>query len=536
MVADFVLLNGKVVTVDPKESIAEAVAVKFGKILAVGTTEEVKRFIGADTKVVDLNGRTVVPGLIDTHCHMTASGLNIVRGIIDCSLEAGIRSIADIQARITERAKTTPKGEWIDAAKYDETKLFEKRHPNRWDLDEAAPDHPVFISTVGGHFGVVNSKAFEMAGVTKDTPDPVAGRFEKDPETGEPTSGVHERARGLVRPVRSEPTHEELQQAVKQMSKNYVAAGLTCVHDSGVSPAYLKVYQKVLADGELPLRIRADIAAQYLSNMVKMGLLPQYGNEWIQVNGTKTNLDGAISARTAWVSEPYLHRPNYYGEAAITREELHELVMNMHTAGLRIIVHANGDKAIEMFLDVMEEALKEYPREDHRNRIEHCTVLTPTLLRRVKELGILPTIFGAYAYYHGDKILPAFGAERLNRMFAARSFLDAGIKVGAHSDHSASPYPPLLGIHGLVNRKSVSGQPVGPRQKISVMEALKLYTLNGAYHSFEEDKLGSIEPGKLADMVVLGEDILTVPTEAIKDIPIDMTIVDGKTVYERKLT
>jgi hypothetical protein len=533
MYADLILKNGKIVTIDEKETIAEAVAVKFDKILAVGTTKEVKGLIGADTKVVDLKGRTVVPGLIDTHCHMTNSGLSLIKGEIDCSYEEGIRSIADIQALIAEKVKTTPKGEWIIARQFDETKLIEKRNPNKWDLDKVAPDHPVSLTPVGGHFTVFNSNAFAITKASKDTPDPVAGRFERDPVTGELTGGAHERAAKMIRPVRGAPTHEEILQAVILMGKNYVAAGLTVAHDSGVPSTYLKAYQEALANGELPIRIRADIAVQHLPEMVNMGILPQYGNDWIQINGTKTNLDGAISARSAWVSEPYFHKPNYYGEPAITREELRDIVMKMHKANLRMIVHANGDVAIELFCDVLEEALNEYPRENHRNRIEHCTVMTPTLLKRVKKLGILPTIFGAYAYYHGDKILPAFGAERLDRMFCARDFLDAGIKVGAHSDHSCSPYPPLLGIHGLVNRKSVTGQDVGAKQKVSVMEALKLYTINGAYHSFEEDVLGSIEVGKLADMVVLNEDILSVPTETIKDIPIDMTIIGGKIAYER---
>jgi hypothetical protein len=187
-----------------------------------------------------------------------------------------------------------------------------------------------------------------------------------------------------------------------------------------------------------------------------------------------------------------------------------------------------------MTLDVLEEAQEKWPRKDPRNKIIHCTVVTKEIIARMKRLGILPTIFGPYAYYHGDKIMPAFGAERLERMFAARSFLDAEIKVSAHSDHTASPYPPLMGIHALVNRRTAKGLPIGVSQKISVMEALKLYTINAAYQSFEEDVLGSIEPGKLADVTVLGKDILTVPPETIMDIPIDMTIVGGKIVYQRK--
>jgi predicted amidohydrolase YtcJ len=269
-----------------------------------------------------------------------------------------------------------------------------------------------------------------------------------------------------------------------------------------------------------------------MPHLASLGITQGFGNDMLKIGGIKIVADGAISARTAAVAEPYLHRADYYGELAITRDELHRVIMEGYPQGYRFCVHTNGERAINMFLDIIEEAQEKYPRQDARDRAIHCTVVTPEIIARIKRLGILPTIFGPYPYYHGDKILPAFGAERLERMFAASSFLDAGIKVAAHSDHSASPYPPLMGIHALVNRQTTSGQPIGTSQKISVMEALKLYTINAAYHTFEEDTLGSIEPGKFADMVVLGKDILTVPTDTIIDIPVDMTIVGGKNVYQ----
>jgi predicted amidohydrolase YtcJ len=218
---------------------------------------------------------------------------------------------------------------------------------------------------------------------------------------------------------------------------------------------------------------------------------------------------------------------------ATTREEMRETILKAYRSGYRISAHANGDRAIEMFLDIVEEAQERYPRDDPRNRDIHCTVVNPSIIKRIKELGVLPTIFGAYPYYHGDKILPAFGAERLERMFTARSFIDAGIKVSAHSDHSASPFPPLMGIHSLVNRKTAKGTPIGTSQKITVTEAIRLYTINAAYQSYDEDVMGSIEVGKYADFVVLGKDILTTPPEKIKDIPVDMTVVGGRIVYHR---
>ncbi|MFC2005428.1 amidohydrolase [Chloroflexota bacterium] len=439
--------------------------------------------------------------------------------------------------RLLNKRKKKPKGEWINAAKEDESKLIEKRHPNKWDLDKVAPDHPVMVTTVGGHFSIVNSKAFEMTGVTKDTPDPPGGRFEKEPTTGELTGWIHERAVTVLQPTRygRDPTLEEAIEAIRWMAEQYVASGLTYAYDGAVrQEVIIRAYQELLKRDELPLRIRLEVWYELMTHLASLGIIQGFGNDMLKIGGIKIVADGAISARTAAVAEPYLHRPDYYGELAITQEELYRIIMEGYPKRYRFCVHANGERAINMFLDTIEEAQEKHPRKDPRDRVIHCTVVTPEIIVRIKKLGVLPTIFGPYPYYHGDKLLPAFGAERLERMFAAKSFLDTGIKVAAHSDHSASPYPPLMGIHALVNRKSANGQPIGISQKISVTEALKLYTINAAFHTFEEDVLGSIEPGKFADMVVIGKDILTVPTETIIDIPIDMTIVDGKIVYQRE--
>jgi len=534
MFADLVLFNGKIVMVDERESIAEAVAVKFGKILAVGADDEIRALVGEGTKVIDLKGRTVIPGLIDSHCHMMSTAIGMVN-TIDLSEEAGVKSIADIKARIAEKARTTPKGELILGSKEDDYKLLERRHPTRWELDEATSDHPVIISTVGGHFSIANSKAFEMAGVTKDTPDPVGGMFERDPSTGELTGGIHEKARELLQVGTGgrEQRVERIAEEVKQMLMANAAAGLTCIYDIVARPE-IRAVLYLKSRGELPVRVRMDVGIGLFPELNKVGISQGLGGEWVKICGLKAYFDGAISARTAAVSEPYLNRPDFYGVMATTRELVRKTILEAYEVGYRISAHANGDRAIGMYLDIMEEAQAKYPRDDPRNRIIHCTVVNPELVAKIKELDMLPTIFGAYPYYHGDKLIPAFGEKRLEWMFAARSFLDAGVKVAAHSDHSASPFAPLMGIHALVNRTTKAGKPIGQSQKISVMEAFKLYTMNAAYHSFDEDSLGSIEVGKCADMVVLGEDLLTVPEETIIDIPIDMTIVGGSIMYKRE--
>jgi len=532
MYADLVLINGKILTMDGGGTVAEAVASKMGRIVAVGTRGEVEPLMGEGTEVIDLGGRTVVPGLIDSHCHMVAVGMAEAAGAVNLSEEAGVRSIADLQAKIAEKARATPEGGWIIGVGEDDSKLAERRHPNRLELDEAAPRHPVLISTVGGHYSVANSAAFERAGVTRDTPDPVGGVFERDPETGEPTGGLHEKARDIILPEPPQPTREEAEEGARRILEANAAAGLTCVYDMVDGPQ-IRALLDLKERGGLPIRVRMDVTIERLGELKKLGIHRGLGDEWLRICGLKFFFDGAISARTAAVSEPYLNRPDFYGVMATTQELARETIMDAYGAGYRVSAHANGDRAIAMCLDIMEEAQEGHPRDDPRNRIIHCTVLNPGLIDRIRKLGILPTIFGAYPYYHGDKLLPAFGEERLERMFAARSLLDAGVRVAAHSDHSASPFPPLMGIHSLVNRKTKAGRPIGMSQRVSVMEALRLYTVNAAYQSFDEGDLGSIEEGKLADMVVLGEDILTVPPEEIIEIPVDMTIVGGKVVYSR---
>jgi hypothetical protein len=276
-----------------------------------------------------------------------------------------------------------------------------------------------------------------------------------------------------------------------------------------------------------------DVKIDLFPDLNKLGIYRGLGGEWLRICGLKFFFDGAISARTAAVKEEYLNQPGFFGVMATTREIATETLTKAYSKGYRLSCHANGDRAINMYLDIMEELQTKYPRKGPRNRDIHCTVITPKIVERIKNLNILPTIFGPYPYYHGDKLLPAFGEKRLERMFAARTLIDAGVVISAHSDHPCAPYPPLMAIHSLVNRKTKTGKPIGQSQKISVMEALKLYTINAAYHSFDEKLLGSIEESKLADMVVLGEDILLVSKEKIIDIPIDVTIIDGKIVFQQ---
>lgn len=529
MKADSVFVNGKVITMDPSETIAEAVAIKFGKILKVGADSEIRKLVGDNTEVIDLGGKTMIPGFIDSHCHMMAVGAQR-KLYVDLSEEAGIHSINDIISRLNDRAEKTPEGNWVLGYQEDDSKLKEKRHPTRWELDQASSKHPIIISTVGGHFSIANSIAFELVGVTKETDDPVGGKFDRN-EKGELIGGLHETAIDMILPNDAcMPTREQSLEGAREILSECSKSGLTCVYDT-VEKSQIRAAIDLINRNELPIRVRMDIMIDLFPQLNELGIYRGLGNDWLRICGLKFFFDGAISARTAAVTEEYLNRPGFYGVMATTIEIAKKTIMDAYSEGYRISAHANGDRAIEMYLDIMEEAQKMYPRKDPRNRDIHCTVITKEIVNRIRELGILPTIFGPYVYYHGDKLIPAFGEERLERMFAARSFLDAGVKITAHSDHPCAPYPPLMAIHGLVNRKTKSGKPIGQSQKVDVMEALKLYTINSAYQQFDEDKLGSIEEGKLADLVVLGENILTVDAEKIKDIAVEMTIIDGKIVH-----
>jgi predicted amidohydrolase YtcJ len=530
MFADLVLKNGKIITMDPENSIVEAVAVKFGRIISIGTSSDLANLIGDDTQIIDLENQTVIPGLIDSHGHFMRQGS--ARSLfVDLSEEAGIKSIKDIQTRLGEKASSTPKGEWIFGYQEDDSKLQEKRHPTRWELDEVSKDHPIIVTTVGGHFWIANSKAFTNVNIDKDTPDPVGGKFDRDPKTGELTGGLHEEAYTVLRPEGSpEPSRKQAYEGVSEILNECAAVGLTCVYDL-VGKNEIRAAIDLKNNNELPIRVRMDVTIDLFDELDKLGIYRGLGDNWVRFCGVKFFFDGAISARTAAVSEPYLNNPNFYGVMATTKKIATELLTTVYRKGYRISAHANGDRAIEMYLDIMENLQESYPRPDPRNRDIHCTVINDCLVKRIKDLDILPSIFGPYAYYHGDKLIPAFGEKRLESMFAARSFLDAGIILAAHSDHPCAPFNPFMAIHALVNRKTKLGKSIGESQKISIIEALKLYTIFAAYHSYDEDLLGSIEVGKLADMVVLNDDIITISQDKIIDIKVKMTIIEGNIVF-----
>jgi predicted amidohydrolase YtcJ len=521
-----VLYNGNVVTVDSRLPRAQAIAVAGGRFLAVGTNDEVQALATSRTVKIDLGKRTVVPGFIDAHSHPAVSGRLHLRQV-DCDL----RSIAAIQAAIRKRASETGAGKWVLGFKYDDTKTSEGRPITREDLDAAAPDHPVHIAHRGGHTAYVNSLALKMAGVTESTPDPSGGRFDRD-SSGRLNGRVSERADDVFeKAIPNTFTRDDYREGVKLISKMMSRAGVTSVHDAYGSHDDLRAYQDARDAGELSLRIYCLICHGSVDRLISAGARTGFGDEWVRVGAMKLTCDGSISERTARLAQPYVGRPDDYGILVMDEEELYTHARKAHEADWQIGIHANGDAAIDIALRVYERLQRERPRQDPRFRLEHCTVITEALVGRIRALGAIPTPFSTYVYFHGEK-MREYGAERLNRMFAVRSFLDAGIRVTQNSDYPPGPFEPMMALQSSVTRTDTKGNVWGPLQRITVEEAIRVGTLHGAYASFEEHLKGSIELGKLADLVVLGRDPLREDPNSLINIPVERTMVGGRWVFE----
>ena len=523
---DLVLHNGNIVTMGSTAR-AQAVAIMDGRIYAVGTNSEILGLATGRTKKTDLGGKTVVPGFIDAHSHPGSSGLSHLREI-DCDL----RSIKAIQDAVRERAAKTPTGGWILGFKYDDTKTAEGRYLTIADLDACAPEHPVRIQHRGGHTIYVNSLALKLADITNETPDPKGGMFDRDPATKKMTGRIKESACDPVENViPSSYTREDLREGVKLISSMMTKTGVTSVHDAYGSPEYLRAYQDAYENGDLTMRVYCMIGYSHIRRMTDAGIRTGMGNEWVRVGGMKMTCDGSISERTARLSQPYIGRPNDYGILVMDEEQLYPYAKHAHENDWQIGIHANGDVGIDTTLRLYERLQRERPRKDPRFRIEHCTVVNDGLVARMKALGVIPTPFSTYVYYHGEK-MREYGAERLKNMFALRSFLDAGVRATQASDYPPGPFEPMMALQSSVTRKDMKGTEWGGNQKVSVDEAIRIGTIHGAYASYEEQTKGSIDPGKHADLVVLGRDPYKEDPMNLVNIPIERTMTGGKWVFE----
>ena len=538
----------------------EAVACKGEKIITVGSNEKIKAYAGKNTKVVDLEGKTMTPGFVDTHVHFSSGGRRA--RFVDLRY---VRSMDALIDAIKKKAETLPPGRWIQGYGYNESKLTEKRFPNRYDLDKASTDHPISITRQGGHDGIrVNSLALELAGISKDTPDPEPPSFiHRDPETGEPLGNLREEgALPVQKLIAQEPilTMEEMKQGLRDTISIFQAWGITSIQEPGAPMDYLPLYQELLREGELKIRNSFLISAPTLGKAyerneryriaveksVEVGLQSGFGNNYLKFAGIKLGHDGSMSAGNCAVYEPYLNYPepdNYGVIHGYSNEEMENgealkdyapLVVQLHKAGMRCGIGAIGDRGIDFFLDAIEEAYNEDPRPDVRHSLEHCSLPTMEALNRMKKMDVTSSTSVGFGWELGDQHRSFMGMERMKRYMPMKTFKEMGIVASGNADWSVCSANPMEGIHVCVNRTSETNQDLSQSQAISVMDAIRVYTWNGAYITHEEDLKGSIEPGKLADFAVLDRDILTCDPSEIHKIKVLMTFFDGKLEYMRK--
>ena len=521
---DLVLYNGNIWTVDDKLPRAQAVAISGGRFFAVGANDEILSLATALTRKVDLAGKTVLPGFNDAHAHPCASGVDHLR-MVACDKD----SIDAIQSALRERAQKTATGQWVLGFLYDDGKT--PRPINRSDLDAAVPDHPVLIHHRGGHTVFVNSLALKLAHVDDKTPDPPGGRYEHD-SAGHLTGFAGDAATGVFGDlIQDNPTREDFRRGASLIAKMLVKKGVTSACEADSVPEHVQSYQDSRDAGELLFRSYCLISAGSLDHFISSGIHSGFGDEWLRIGGVKQYADGSISERTAWLSQPYIGIPNYSGLQVATREQLLAISRKAHAAGWQLATHANGDLAIDEILGVYEQVQRENPRHDPRFRIEHCTLLNDSLIQRMRALNVIPAPFSCYVYFHGD-VMHFYGEERTRHMFPMRSFLDAGLRPTDSSDYTASPSDPMMWLQSQITRTDFKGNVWGANQRITIEEAIRCGTINGAYASFEEEIKGTIEPGKLADLVVLGQDPFKADPSSLINIPVERTMVGGKWVYE----
>ncbi|MBI3665411.1 MAG: amidohydrolase [Acidobacteria bacterium] len=547
--ADLILYNGKIVTVDEKFSIAQAVAIKGGKITAVGDTKAVLAAQrGPRTQRLDLKGRTVLPGLVDSHVHALSAGLSEFRHPLP-----PLDSFAAIQDFIREQVKTTPKGEWIVVPRTFPTRLKELRMPTR-ELLDVATEHPVMFDA--SYTVVVNSRALAMSGITRTTPNPPGGEIVRDAK-GEP-NGILKNAQLLLKGLdRSESFSEaEKLEALEKMLRRYVAAGLTAIGDRAVTPEEIGLYEKLKAEKRLPVRAvltwRID-ASKPVEELIRQIRTAPYatgkGDAWLKFGALKVTLDGGMTIGTAYQRLPYgpfgrqLYghtEPKDRGLLFIAPEKLKAIERAAHARGWQLTAHDQGGGAVDAFLTALEAADSDRPLAASRSHLMHASFESPEAIARAKKLGLLIDAQSAWLYYDAPALEEVFSYDAMRYFYPMRSYLDAGLMVAGGSDHmigfdknrAVNPYNPFLQIWMAVTRQTVQGEPFHPEEKITREEALKTHTIWAAYMQFAELERGSIEPAKLADLVVIDRDFLACPEEEIKAIEPELVIIGGKTVFQ----
>jgi hypothetical protein len=519
--ASLILSNANVITLTPRHGRTQAIAIKDGKIIGVGTNREIQMRVGKKAKIIDCKGKTVLPGFVDCHVHMKDFGLFLQQ--VDLR---NAKSIEEMQRILRQHVEKHPEQRWIIGGRWDQEKLREKRYPTRWDLDSAISNKPALLNRVCGHLAVVNSKALRLAGITKHTKIR-GGEVELDRSTGQPNGVLKDNAIDLVWKIIPRLGKETTKEACVLACKKAVEAGLTGVHWLVSSSEEINILQKMCEGGTLPLRIYLSIPERLLDHVLALGMSSGFGNEMLKMGFIKILSDGSLGAQTAAMKRPYSDNPRRRGMMLYSRRDLRQIVMKAHMHGWQIGVHAIGDRAIENVLDAYEQALKKAPNQNHRHRIEHCSILNQKLIARMRKLGIVASVqphFVISDFWTVDRV----GPERARWAYPFKTLIGKGVVVASGSDCPVELINPLLGVWAAVARKD------NVNESLSAEEALKTYTSNAAYASFDEDKKGTIENGKLADLTVLSDDPTKIPPEKIRDISVEMVIVNGKVVYSKE--
>jgi predicted amidohydrolase YtcJ len=531
--AELVVFNARVYTVDTRLPRAQAFAVKGGRFIAVGSDAQIKGLIGKNTRTFDARQMTVVPGFNDSHNHAPGNTL-LYEVLVGNPYDVEFVTIDSIVDKLRAKAQKTPPDTWVEGYFFDDTKVKDKRALTIHDLDRVSTDLPVVVHHRGGHTAFYNSRAFELAGITKASTNPPGGTYDRD-ANGELNGRVTDNAFDVFDRVgkrtaySSDERMRRDREGLAYISKQFVRFGLTSVcHESG----NLLALEQVRTRGELLHRVSYEAEGPELEAMIAGGMTTGLGDEWIKLGATSEHtVDGSFSERTMAMSVPYPNSTSgYKGNVVETQEALNTWCERVHRAGIQLNCHANGDVAIDHVLTAYERALRLVPQPDARPKITHCTLITDQLVARIKAIGAVPALFTSYAYYNPDKF-SFYGEELMKRCMAYRTLLDAGIPVTGGSDFDPGPFSPLMGIQGMVTRTGWNGEVWGANQRITVDDALRVYTINGAYATKEEALKGSVTAGKLADYVILAEDPHSVDATKIKDIRIVQTVVGGATVY-----
>jgi predicted amidohydrolase YtcJ len=532
MIGDLILTNGRVLTMDPNRPTAQAVAIRSGRVAAVGEDASVRNAAAPGSEEIDLAGRMATPGLNDAHAHPILVGEAL--GDLNLSSPPN-RSIKDLTGLVAEAASRRAPGTWIVGRGYDQARLSDQRHPTRQDLDAVAPEHPVILIRACHHIAAVNSRALSLAGITRYTPDPEGGTIDRD-EHGEPTGVVREAAQEIVRSAIGAPSVEELKTALRRGGEAFLASGVTSTVEAGISNArQFQAYQQLRASGDLPVRTYLMMMLdETMDSLVSLGISTGFGDDWLRIGPVKLFSDGSIGGQTARMYKPFIGTTDNYGLWMMEPDELKAKVMSAHNAGFQIGIHAIGDAAIDLVLDAYEEAMDAHPRPETRHRIEHCSIIDERTLDRIAKLGVVPIPGTSFLYHFRSAYVQNLGLDRLRYTYGMASFLRHGIIAAASTDAPVVPTSATVGLQTMLTRHDATGEPIWPEEKLSLEDALRAYTVNGAYASFEEHRKGALKPGMLGDVTVFETDLASVEPRNLSDVHVDLTVVEGHIAYDRR--